>query len=252
MAGEHLILTDEAAENEQDAMLSALTTIAYATPKSALDADDVPTPKAQVKKKKVVPKGSPSKILYLNPDKPSRFIFKIDPSFAQELTAAKKQMKPKRMTHTDKDTVARTKQYATELPPTLAANILSVREFFLSEIAPLTLGAVGGTSQAKDVAQRLLNTEVRNEPFAQFERMVDAAAQIKMAKYIAKYLKLPATYWKEIRDVLNPKQSGQKEVMFFGNPGPNGHPTAPASAPADPTPRPSRRPNSRLRQRGST
>lgn len=237
MAGEHLILTDEAAEAEQDALLSSLTTIAYATPNKAK--------RAIVRQRTKKVPGAKSVILQRNLDRPSQFFFKPSPSFAAEIEQTKKAMRPKKLTPADKETIERTKVYAEELPPILEGNINSVREFFLNEIAPLTLAAQAGTLQAKDVAQRLLKTEIGNQPFAQFERMVDVASQIRMAKYVAKYLKLPATAWKDIIDVLIPKhQSQPREVVFMGQP----HPTQP---PAPEEQRPTRPSRLKTRRRGT-
>lgn len=230
MAGEHLILTDEAGETKQDDMFARLAQIARAIPEDR-------------KKKKVFKTG---KLLKRNPNRKSTFLFKPSQSFVTEVTGMVANSKPKKLVHADKEIVERTKEYRKELPPILAKNIDDVREMFLQQVAPLTLAAQAGTLQARTVAQRLLKTEIGSEPFVQFERMVEVGARIQMAKFVASYMGLPVREWRSILEVLAPKQQ-PREIMFMnGNSNPNGQ--AQPAAPKLPTPK-SSKPNLRIRRR---
>lgn len=228
MAGEHLILTDEKGEKAQDDMFARLSQIAHAV--------DAP-----IKKKKKIPK--PGKMLKRNPNRTSSFIFKPTQSFDAEIAQRVQEAKPKKLMHADREIAKRTRQYRLELPPVLSKNIDEVREMFLQHVAPLTLAAQTGTLQARTVAQRLLKTEIGSQPFTQFERMVEVGAQIQMAKFVARYMGLPAREWRNILEVLTPKQQ-PREVLFMNQPPQQG----PLQAPQPPK-KPTAPTNLRMRRR---
>lgn len=127
----------------------------------------------------------------------SRFWFKIDP-VGEYVRESKKQLKPKELEHVDKDVEERLTTYRGELPPALNSNIKAVREFFLKEIAPLTMASSGGAMQSREVASRLLETEIDSAIFGRFENMVNRAAVIKMGLFVLDYFKLPADHYQAL------------------------------------------------------
>jgi hypothetical protein len=106
----------------------------------------------------------------------------------------KEAMKPKELEHIDSEIVKRLSEYKSESPALLQKHIESIREFFLSEVAPKTLAASGGTLQATEVIQRLLNTEVDGSTAARFQQMVNRATTLKMALFVCQYFDLPQSY----------------------------------------------------------
>lgn len=187
MVSSPLLLSTKKEEEASDALLAALSTIAHvqATPKPA-------KPKRQRR---------------------SRFFFKPTISFKDDLDDRKKISLPKEVEIVDEQISKRQKTYKQELPSELSSNIEEIREFWLKNIAPLTLAAQSGSQQAKDVVQRTLDTAIDETPFAQFERMVQIATLHKMSRYIVDYMGLPKSYATQISESLIPQQ--KKEVMFF-------------------------------------
>jgi hypothetical protein len=198
MAVNHLLLTDVKKEEAADDLLASLTSIAYKTP--APEVEEVPK---EPKKKKV--------------KKVNRFFYSPTVSFDAEVTQRKKRKGNRHesiVTVLDREVEDRRSSYAKELPKTIKSNIENVREFFLQEIGPLALAAQAGATQATQVMQRTLNTEISNVPFAQFENMISQASSIKMARFVAKYLDLPA---RTVEALLQPAQAvPPKEVYFMG------------------------------------
>lgn len=229
MAGEHLILTDEEGEKQQDDMFARLSQIAR--------------PIGEVPKKKKRVQVSKAKLLKKNPDRKSAFFFRPSASFDAEIRQQQEAAKPKKLKHADREIVQRTRKLRRELPPVLSQNIDEVRELFLQQIAPLTLAAQTGTVQARTVAQRLLKTEIGSQPFVQFERMVEVGTQIQMAKFVAKYMGLPAREWRNILEAISPKNTQPREVLFMPSQAPQGSMQAPQP------PKPTAPSNLRMRRR---
>jgi hypothetical protein len=200
MAVNHLLLTDVKKEEEADDLLASLTSIAYKTPQSEAEPPPVESPKKKAKEKKS-----------------NRFFYSPTMSFDEEVTKRKKRKGNRHesvVTILDREVEDRRKTYSKELPKTIKDNIENVREFFLQEIGPLALAAQAGTTQATQVMQRTLNTEINTVPFVQFENMVSKASSIKMARFVAKYLGLPARTVETLLQTAQPAQP--KEVYFMG------------------------------------
>src|SRR6185437_11219069 len=130
----------------------------------------------------------------------SRFFYTPTTSFQEEVEHRKQIAEPKEIELVDQQVEERLKTYEEELPPKLDHNIIKVREFWLKEIAPLTLAAQSGSAQAQDVVQRTLNAPVDQMPFRKFQLMIEHATTIKMAQYIAKYLGIPTSKVRELLD----------------------------------------------------
>jgi hypothetical protein len=164
-----------------DSMLASLTDIAYSTPSSNKPA-------------------APSR-----PRRRSRFFFKLSKSFVDETEARKRTFVPKQMVHVDAEVTKRLKEYKREIPPELAGNIDSVREFFLKEIAPITLATGAGATQAREVVKRLVGSDVDGTQFEKFERMMALAVDIKMSRFVARLLGLTKAEGAEIINAMKPR-----------------------------------------------
>jgi hypothetical protein len=184
-AASSLILTDKAGEDRADDLLAALSEMAYAT-----------TPRKDV----VIKKEKRFK---------SRFFFVLSDSIADEVEKSKKKVVKKELDHIDDEVETRLKELRRKMPKELEANIKAVREFFLTEIGPRTLAGGAGSVQAKEVVQRLLGTPVDGTQFAKFERMSHEAVNIRMAKFIARYYKLPQRDCQKLLESIMPRP-----VMF--------------------------------------
>jgi len=172
--------------DKEDALMAALTNLAYSSKEDL--AKKVKPPK--IKK----PKGSRS----------SKFWFTMS-TVEIEVEEQKQKMLPQALEHIDANVAARLKKYKTELSPELKSNIETVREFFLTELAPLTIATNGGVTQAKEVVQRLLDTEVDPSLLDKFNNMANRAAVMRLALFVVEYFKLP----KEHLSYMFPTPTGQ-------------------------------------------
>jgi len=145
----------------------------------------------------------------------SEFFFRLSESFQQELDRRRKALAKKRVNPAlvllDQEVEERKKVYEQELPEGLQANIERVREFILTEVAPLMMAVQAGTKQAQEVIQRTLNTAIDERPLVQFELMTQSAGRMRMAKFITKYMGLDESVAEELLATVAPK----KEMMIF-------------------------------------
>lgn len=167
--------------NAQDAMLASLTDIAYSS----------------------VPENKP---VIVRERHRSRFFFKLSKSFAETAKVGQKTFKAKDLTHVDHEVEKRLKDYRKEVPAELASNIDEVREFFLREIAPISLAANAGANQAMEVVKRMLGSDIDGTQFEKFERMAALAVDIKMARFIARQFGMTKVEANEILEKMKPRQ----------------------------------------------
>lgn len=121
----------------------------------------------------------------------SKFWFKADPTIStpvKEVTKAV--MKAKKLDHVDSQIERRLVSYKRTSPKELQECITQVREFFLTEVAPRTIAATGGTMQATEVIKRLLDTDVDPSTVDRFLNMLNRATTIKLAEFTLNYLGL--------------------------------------------------------------
>lgn len=135
----------------------------------------------------------------------SRFFFKVTPSLSQHVRQRAVKLKPKKLQHVDQVITDRTKAYKREIPDQLSANMERVREFFLKVLGPKTLAGAPGSQQARQVVQRLLNTEVDGQAFAKFDRMSETAVSLVMARFVASYYGLPKSAVQTLLDSITPR-----------------------------------------------
>lgn len=173
----------QAALDQEDAMLASLTNIAYS--------------------EKSLPSNK------LNSTRNSRFWFKLE-STQSIVDQRKVKLAPKEIEYIDAEVEGRLKTYRPQIGPLLQDNISIVREFFLTEIAPLTMASEGGTLQSKEVVQRLLDTEVDATLFSKFHTMVNKAANLKMAIFVASYFDLPES---ALSNLLGTEESENKKLV---------------------------------------
>lgn len=162
--------------DHEDQLLSALSNLAYSV-------EEVPNPEN-------AKRGNA-------PVRTSRFWFRLETT-SEMVAARKKKLAPKSVEHIDSEITDRLKTYEKELSPVLKDRIAQVREFFLTEIAPLTLATAGGAIQSRAVAERMLDTEVDSAIFARFENMVNRAATIKLGIFVLDYFGLPLTHFNDL------------------------------------------------------
>jgi hypothetical protein len=187
---EALDVFDPEDEARQDAVLSGLTNMAYGGSKKAM----------------------------MRPVKNRRennpfFYYRTD-SFAEAVGIQKATVEPQKqaMQHIDQEVEDRLKTYEKELSETLEKNIEAVREFFLKDVDPLSLGIQGGTAQVHSLMTRIFPDGIDTEQFVQFIHMAKQARKIKMANFIASYMGLGVADAERIAESLTPR----KEVMMIG------------------------------------
>lgn len=173
-----LILTDTEGEEAADNLLAALSDLAYATPVSN------PT---ELKKHR------------------SRFFFTLGSSTEEEVKEKASKFKPKELVHIDAEIERRLKTYKAEVPDELAANIAVVRDFFLSKVSPKSLATGAGASQAREIVQRMIGSDIDSSQFDKFERMSAAAVNLSMARFIVNYYRLPKSYVTKVLDAITPR-----------------------------------------------
>jgi hypothetical protein len=177
-APEAIDVFDPEEEARQDAVLSGLTNMAYGGGKRPITRP------------------------VRNRRENNPFFYYRTESFAEAVGIQKATVEPQKqaMQHIDQEVEDRLKTYEKELSATLEKNIEAVREFFLKEIDPLSLGIQGGTAG------------IDTEQFVQFEHMAKQARKIKMANFITGYMGLELSDAERIIDSLTPK----KEIMMIG------------------------------------
>lgn len=134
----------------------------------------------------------------------SRFFFRIQ-SLGDELKIKAEKFKPRKLDHVDAEINKRLTSYKKEAPKKVERGIEAVREFFLKEIGPKTLAGLAGSTQARDIVQRLLGTAVDETQFNKFERMSHEAVNIKMAQFLARYYGLPRSEAERLLLSIQPK-----------------------------------------------
>jgi len=176
--------------DKEDAFTASLSNLAYSSERQALG----------YKEKFAIPRKS-------------RFWFTLNTDDAavqkmQEATVVAAAKQP-----IDAEVERRLALYRKEAPGQLQTKIAEIREFFLTEIAPRTLASSGGTIQATEVVQRLLETEVDQSIMSRFENMVNRAATLKLANFVLKYFDLPKS---DIDAIIggnnNPKSSVEADI----------------------------------------
>lgn len=123
----------------------------------------------------------------------SQFFFNIDPSIAQHIELLRKQEDKARLDVSEplnKNVEDRAKTFNRDVAGKVDKLIKEVSEYFLTELSPLTMAAQGGVAQAREVMQIALNTDVEQASVDQFDSMLRHGVQMKMARYIARYLGL--------------------------------------------------------------
>lgn len=189
---EEIDIYDQESEESQDALLASLTNVAYAVGKK---------PKTEIRSKRSRRERNP-------------FFYFRTKSFIEDLERHKEVAEPQKvaMEHIDSEVERRLTTYEKELSSSLEKNIEAVREFFLTEVDPLSLGIQGGTAQVQSLMARLFPDGIDTEQFHQFVHMAKQARKIKMANFIASYMGLDTGDAERIAESLTPR----KEVMVIG------------------------------------
>jgi len=133
----------------------------------------------------------------LNPTKSSR---KFSIKETRRVTAKKREVN-----YVDKAVTERVDTYKKVLPKKLRNEATVVREFFLNEIGPFMMAINVGTDEAREVAERTIEGKVDRSVFLRFEQMVAKAVELKMSKFIAKWLDVSEEEMVAIISALNEK-----------------------------------------------
>lgn len=175
----------------------------------------------------------------------SRFFFRIDPSVAHHISLLREQETRSRVDAEEapinQHVVARAKTLNKDIAPNVEKFIKQVREYLLTELGPFTMGAQGGLDQAREVVKSALDTDVEPDTLKQFDAMLRQGVQIKMARFLAKYLKLDPQDAEVLlaRLLSQPVRSPQNEqFVALLQKAMNPEPTTPSGQP--PRQRPSR------------
>ena len=156
---------------------------------------------------------APAKVTKKQPNRTSSFWFRVE-SVADVVAKAKVDLAPKQVEHVDLEITKRVASYKAQLSPALKTNIEVVREFFLRELTPLTVASEGGITQAKEVVQRLLNTEVDSALIDRFRGMASRAAVLRLAIFMVEYFELPKEYIHNLfSQPITSQDSEMKQVM---------------------------------------
>lgn len=131
----------------------------------------------------------------------SRFFYLDETTRYEKL---KKAVKPKKPELENKELVALENSMGKTLTPSVKANITVVRDFFLEEIAPLTLALGAGSQQAQSLIKNFTGSPVEQSTFTKFDRMCHTAVCLRMADFLVTYMKLPAEAKPLLVEALKP------------------------------------------------
>lgn len=191
-------------EQAADALLQSLTRVAWPVPE-----EKTPVKRASKRPANKRPAKRASKRPATTLDGSRRA--KLDPDVNREIEKQRRlaeQARRKVIDEIEEHTVSRVAAYEEELPPALRKNTDAVREFFLKEINPLILASSLGAAQARDVVQRLLQTNVDLDPYMYFDNLIRKAVKIKLQQFVSKYAKIT-------RKDLSALVESQKEVVLL-------------------------------------
>lgn len=146
-------------------------------------------------------------------DRRSRFWYRPTISFSEDVTLRKRASVPQEAQPMIDEIDRRIKTYSKELPPDLEANMIDVREFWLKEIAPLTLPAQAGSEHARSVITGVLGSDIDVTSFMQFQRMMGEAAKLKIAKFLTQYMGLDPSQVEVLLQSVAAKQT-PREVVY--------------------------------------
>lgn len=105
------------------------------------------------------------------------------------------------------------------LPKSLVPLVDKVRDFFLRELAPLTLAGVTGAQQARTVLSDALETEVDSATEAKFRAMLVKATDLKLLAFVKDYMGLTDRQAQLLYDSIRP--ANPANIVLPLNRGPN-------------------------------
>lgn len=105
------------------------------------------------------------------------------------------------------------KVYRGKLPGLIGDNMLLVRDFFLSEIAPLLLASSNGIEDAKEILANALEEDPAVLKYSRrLESMVDLALDIKMSAFVASVCGLTTEQSRLLSHQLFNKENGGESL----------------------------------------
>lgn len=95
------------------------------------------------------------------------------------------------MEPTNKELIDRARSLRKEMPQLLRSNIVTVREFLLTEVAPLALAFNNGVADANDILKSALGSDPQWAPLlTHVESSLYSAIRSKLTLFVKRYLKL--------------------------------------------------------------
>lgn len=136
----------------------------------------------------------------------SRFFFVLDETLEQR----KEKFKPKKLEHVDTHIVKRAAEFKTNSSADLRDKIQKIREYFLSEIAPLAMASASGAQQAQQVIERYLDGKADTTLISNFEIMMMRAAKVKLSLFVLELFGLDISYLSELSPQPVESQSNKR------------------------------------------
>ena len=141
----------------------------------------------------------------------SRFFFR---RVEDEVASLKQATKPKEVELDNAESIAYALGLKKLLLPVVKTNIETVRDFFINEIAPLSLALGAGALQASEAIKEVTGSGVEPSTFDKFDRMCHQAVILRMASFLEGYLGLKPGEGKELLPVaLRVKQDAPVEQV---------------------------------------
>ena len=95
-----------------------------------------------------------------------------------------------------------------KFPELLEGRMTAMREFFLTELAPILLASSNGLEDAGEILKNALEEDVDVRPyFTRLERMLDVALEVRMADFICQFAGLSAPQRKVLTYLLFSKDT---------------------------------------------
>lgn len=131
----------------------------------------------------------------------SRFFFRIGDDPELEFRKVPPKVEP-----VNAELVARTDALKKSFPRELSKHIDVVREFFLREIAPLTVSGIAGADQAHSILEGATGSDVDRSLQSTFQTMLTKAAHLRLAQFVGQYMSLDDRQMQQLLQVLQPKR----------------------------------------------
>lgn len=146
----------------------------------------------------------------------SRFFFRVD---KEDTINIREEDVP-----VNSDLVKATDDAQSSLPARMAPLVNDVRDFFVNELAPLTLAGITGAQQARAALAEVLGVEVDATTEVKFRSLLARAIDIKLASYVKNYMNLSEDEATLLLDTLKPRNPANLVLPLSGHENTNRRP----------------------------